>query len=84
MKQTLLCALLLGVVGVSANAVDIDTDHLMFPEDVNEAIAIAEERAMLGDVRTADQNDYAADKDWVGTTKVDEETQHQQNDTEVE
>ncbi len=72
MKQNLLCALLLGIVGVSANAAEINTDHLMFPEDVAEAIVLAEERDMLRDVRTADQQDYDAANAWIGTTKVEE------------
>lgn len=85
MKQVYLCALLLAVVGVSATAAEIDTDHLMFPEDVAEAIAIAESREVLsaGDVRMVDQNDYVEGKPWVGATKVGEEAQNQQQTKEL-
>lgn len=79
MKKVYLCALLLGVLGVSANASEIDTDHLMFPEDVAEAIAEARLALETTNVRTADQNDYAEDKAWVGATKVEADNQNQQN-----
>lgn len=63
----------LGVFSVSASAAEVDTDHLMFPEDVAEAVAMAEEAALLNrsTVQTANQQDYAAEKPWVGATKVE-------------
>lgn len=66
MKKAVLCAFVLGVFSTASMAVEVDTDHLMFPEDVAEAIALAEAKA---EMRVADQQDYTEDKAWVGATQ---------------
>lgn len=77
MRKAFLCTLAVGVFSTAAVAAEVDTDHLMFPEDVAEAIAMADERYAL-EARTADQQDYTSDKAWVGATKVEENAQNQQ------
>lgn len=80
MKKAILCALFLSVYGTSATAADVDTDHLMFPEDVAEAIRLAEQNELAANAaRTADRNDYSADDAWVGATKVEPTTQKGQD-----
>lgn len=68
MKQSIFLALLLGVMGFNANATELNTDHLMFPEDVNEAVRLAEARSTTENA-TANNDEYAADEAWIGATK---------------
>ncbi len=47
MKKLILCALITGVYAMPLSAAEIDTDHLMFPEDVNEALVVAEQQDVM-------------------------------------
>lgn len=44
MKRLILCALVASVYAMPLNAAEVETDHLMFPEDVSEALAAAEQQ----------------------------------------
>jgi len=71
MRKAILITVVLGFFSATSMAADINTDHLMFPEDVNEAVRLAQEGNQLeiDGVRTA--NDYNSDEAWVGATKVE-------------
>lgn len=47
MKKLILCALVVGAYAMPLHAAEVDTDHLMFSEDVNEALATAEQQAAI-------------------------------------
>lgn len=47
MKKLILCAFVVGAYAIPLSAADVDTDHLMFPEDVNEVQAAAEQQEAI-------------------------------------
>ncbi len=53
MKKLILCALVVGAYAMPLNAADVDTDHLMFPEDVSAELAAAEQQDAM-DLQLAD------------------------------
>jgi len=80
MKKFIIGAIFLGFVSVNTIAAEVDTDHLMFPEDVAEAVRLAEEHDMLDGVRMVDEQDYVQEKPWVGATKKAKEPQDENAD----
>lgn len=59
MKKLVLCALVLGAYAMPLSAAEVNTDHLMFPEDVSEAIAMAEQQDAVN-LQIADASDRVA------------------------
>jgi len=47
MKKFMLLTMVLGVYAMPLNAADVDTDHLMFPEDVEQAYKVAYEQEAM-------------------------------------
>lgn len=50
MKKFVLMALVLGVYSMPSSATEVNTDHLMFPEDVEAAYNVAYEQAAMDQV----------------------------------
>jgi len=71
MKKLIICALVVSVYAMPLSAAEVDTDHLMFPEDVSEALAAAEQQEQM-DVQLTGVNDYTiAANDEVRNNAID-------------
>lgn len=70
MNKFILMALALGIYSMPATATDVDTDHLMFPEDVEAAYVAANEQAAMDQVITGASAQSVADNNDVRTQAI--------------